>query len=155
MVHGDCRNASITNKITGTGVVFLTGGGTILRRVMKKHERVVVRISDHPKCSCVCFRAQCFDASLHAKTLPFLSPSTAIWENFFSTPIKLDDHCLLAWSGSVSFMARGAFDRCCDWCYDGSGEGLFNFVVTGGKHGGTIYLESMCHERLLAAVGGS
>lgn len=66
--------------------------------------------------------------------------------------VILDDHCLLAWTGSVRFMARSAFDSCCDWCYDGTGEGLFNFVVTGGKQGGVIYIESMPYSKALAAM---
>lgn len=68
----DCRLATCCfggqglrqQVIKGKGTVFLVGGGTVLRREMMQHERVV-----------------------------------------------LDDHALLAWSGTVSFAARVGCDQ--------------------------------------------
>lgn len=71
-------------------VVFLVGGGTIMRRYLKPHEKVII-----------------------------------------------DDHTLLAWTGTVNYYSRSAFNKCWDWCCDVSGEGSFNFAVTGGSKGGT------------------
>mmetsp|Transcript_47056 Transcript_47056/g.94846 ORF Transcript_47056/g.94846 Transcript_47056/m.94846 type:complete len:269 (-) Transcript_47056:203-1009(-) len=88
--------------------VFLCGGGTVLRREMARHERVV-----------------------------------------------LDDHCLLAWTGSVTFASRAAFDGCADLCCGCSGEGAFNFVVYGGDEGGVIYIQSMPFKKFRAAVVSS
>lgn len=93
--------------IHGSGVVFLVGGGTIMRRVMERHEKVV-----------------------------------------------LDDHCLLAWSGTVGFAGRTAAERCTEWCCNCTGEGLFNFVISGGDKGGVIYIQSMPFPKYKAAVTG-
>eukprot|EP00613_Pedinella_sp_CCMP2098_P015316 CAMPEP_0171773048 /NCGR_PEP_ID=MMETSP0991-20121206/55068_1 /TAXON_ID=483369 /ORGANISM="non described non described, Strain CCMP2098" /LENGTH=299 /DNA_ID=CAMNT_0012378725 /DNA_START=213 /DNA_END=1110 /DNA_ORIENTATION=- len=95
--------ASGGNSLGST--VFLCGGGTVLRREMARHERVV-----------------------------------------------LDDHCLLAWTGSVTFASRAAFDGCADLCCGCSGEGAFNFVVYGGDEGGVIYIQSMPFKKFRAAV---
>jgi uncharacterized protein (AIM24 family) len=92
-------------QITGEGTVFLSGGGTILRRTMKKHERLV-----------------------------------------------LDDHCLLAWTGTVEFVSKFASPSCIFWCLDSTGEGSFNFVVSGGREGGVIFIESFSHQRHRAAM---
>lgn len=75
--------------VEGQGVVFLVGGGTVMRRVMERHERIV-----------------------------------------------LDDHCLLAWSGTVGFAGRTAAERCRDLLCNFTGEGVFNFVISGGEKGG-------------------
>jgi len=100
--------------IEGRGVVFLVGGGTVLRREMDPHERLV-----------------------------------------------LEDHALLAWSGTVGYASRASssggtdgdgknqgLDRCwrgacCGACFNWTGEGAFNFVITGGSKGGVIFIQSM------------
>jgi uncharacterized protein (AIM24 family) len=97
------RRQLITGREGST--VFLCGGGTVLRREMGRHERVV-----------------------------------------------LDDHCLLAWTGSVTFASRAAFDGCLDLCCSCSGEGAFNFVVYGGDDGGVIYIQSMPFKKFKRAV---
>lgn len=107
--------------IEGRGVVFLVGGGTVLRRDMGRRERLV-----------------------------------------------LDDHALLAWSGTVGFASRssrsssgddngdgglggllkGAGDACCTW----TGEGAFKFTVTGGAKGGVIFIQSMPFAKFRRAI---
>ena len=111
--------------VEGRGVVFLVGGGTVLRREMDPHERLV-----------------------------------------------LDDHALLAWSGTVGYASRASssggteggsggtadgLDRCwrgacCGACCNWTGEGAFNFVVTGGAKGGVIFIQSMPFKKFRESI---
>jgi len=104
-----CTGQGLSQQtITGRGTVFLVGGGTVMRREIKRHEKIV-----------------------------------------------LDDENLLAWTGTVGYTARSAFERCRDLCCDCSGEGIFNYVIDGGDAGGLIFVHSMPFEKYKEAIAPS
>lgn len=94
-------------KLVGPkATVFLVGGGTIMRRELRKHEKVVI-----------------------------------------------DDHTLLAWTGTINYYSRTAYERCWEWLF--GGEGAFNFAMTGGSEGGVMYLQTMPLEKYRSAIAGT
>lgn len=88
--------------LSGAGVAFLEGHGTIMMKLLGAGERLVV-----------------------------------------------DETSVLAWADNIEFGIRST-GGCCTCCC--SGEGFFNAVLNGGKHGGVVILESMPFEKYRAAI---